>query len=604
NPQTNPFSPGLRLVDGLFQIASTRTAGFSITTLGALHPAVQVSFVVMMYISAFPIAIAIRKTNVYEEKSLGIYDDEDKPNPHSLASHIQRQLGFDLWYVMLGFFLISVTEGKRIQQTHGQDVAFSLFPLLFEIVSAYGTVGLSLGYPATQTSLSAEFNPVSDQNPTITPRIDFTVCIVCRFARSAKDSCGSDCAGRTRNLNRAQSGVPVWTLSLAFPEPSALDKRPGPVLVAVPKDADRVVKLINQSQRPVTCAGNGVHSSYDGPALLSQVAEQACIPVATTLLGLGSFDETHNLALHMMGTYGTPYANYERATGKATEFAPKARSIVQLDINADTVGKVIHPTDLAIGDLSVTLQILLPQLVRHDRAEWLSQIQHWKAEYSLRIPNTKEPQQYSLPQQILTELGHQIETIKHRTIPTAGVGQPQMWAAQRYRWRYSRSLITSGSLGAMGFGLPAAIGAHLAKPDHLVIDVDGDASLCMTIEELLTASQYDIPVKVVLFNNRQQAMITQLQQKDYNGCVCHPRQANPDFVRLAQSTGCQGRQCFRLDTLPENMEWLLNCEGPATLDVIVEDIDMKPIVSTGGSLDKVELELRLRARVIVKHSFS
>ncbi|KAE8385096.1 thiamine diphosphate-binding protein [Aspergillus alliaceus] len=413
--------------------------------------------------------------------------------------------------------------------------------------------------------------------------------------------------------------------------PSALDKRPGPVLVAVPKDvgkavfddraledsfnipvagsisqhtysplahyivdlndqADRVVKLINQSQRPVTCAGNGVHSSYDGPALLSQVAEQACIPVATTLLGLGSFDETHDLALHMMGTYGTPYAN--------------CTLIVQLDINADTVGKDIHPTDLAIGDLSVTLQILLPQLVRHDRAEGLSQIQHWKAEYSLRIPNTKEPQQYSLPQQILTELGYQIETIKHRTILTAGVGQPQVWAAQRYRWRYSRSLITSGSLGAMGFGLPVAIGAHLAKPDHLVIDVDGDASLCMTIEELLTASQYDIPVKVVLFNDRQQAMITQLQQKDYNGCVCHPRQANPDFVRLAQSTGCQGRQCFRLDTLPENMEWLLNCEGPATLDVIVEDIDMKPIVSTGGSLDKVELELRLRTRVIVKHSFS
>ncbi|KAF7585618.1 low affinity potassium transporter [Aspergillus hancockii] len=161
NPQSNPFSPGLRLVDGLFQIASTRTAGFSITSLGTLHPAVQVSFVVMMYISAFPIAIAIRKTNVYEEKSLGIYDDEDKPNPHALASHIQRQLGFDLWYVMLGFFLIAVTEGKRIQQTHGQDPAFALFPLLFEIVSAYGTVGLSLGYPRSETSLSAQFNPVS-----------------------------------------------------------------------------------------------------------------------------------------------------------------------------------------------------------------------------------------------------------------------------------------------------------------------------------------------------------------------------------------------------------------------------------------------------------
>ncbi|PLB48932.1 hypothetical protein P170DRAFT_446719 [Aspergillus steynii IBT 23096] len=164
----DPISPGIRFVNGLFQIASTRTAGFSIISLGHLHPAVQVSFVVMMYISAFPIAIAIRKTNVYEEKSLGIYeeDDEDedeaaKPNANrGLAAHIQRQLGFDLWYVMLGFFLVAVAEGPRLQP-HGKDIAFSLFPILFEIVSAYGTVGLSLGYPGTETSLCAEFNTVS-----------------------------------------------------------------------------------------------------------------------------------------------------------------------------------------------------------------------------------------------------------------------------------------------------------------------------------------------------------------------------------------------------------------------------------------------------------
>ncbi|KAI9042116.1 potassium transporter [Aspergillus affinis] len=167
-PNDELTSPGIRFVNGLFQIASTRTAGFSIISLGHLHPAVQVSFVVMMYISAFPIAIAIRKTNVYEEKSLGIYDedegDEDeaaKPNANrGLAAHIQRQLGFDLWYVMLGFFFVAVAEGPRLQP-HGKDIAFSLFPILFEIVSAYGTVGLSLGYPGTQTSLCAEFNTVS-----------------------------------------------------------------------------------------------------------------------------------------------------------------------------------------------------------------------------------------------------------------------------------------------------------------------------------------------------------------------------------------------------------------------------------------------------------
>ncbi|EAW06437.1 potassium transporter [Aspergillus clavatus NRRL 1] len=151
----------------LSNVASTRTAGFSITPLADIHPAIQVSFLVMMYISAFPTAITIRKTNVYSEKSLGVYDDdsdsESDHGPHTrsgLAVHIQRQLGFDLWYVMLGFFLIAVAEGHRLQTGAG-DSSFSLFAVLFEIVSAYGTVGLSLGYPLTGTSFCAQFNWVS-----------------------------------------------------------------------------------------------------------------------------------------------------------------------------------------------------------------------------------------------------------------------------------------------------------------------------------------------------------------------------------------------------------------------------------------------------------
>ncbi|PYI01834.1 ankyrin repeat-containing protein, partial [Aspergillus sclerotiicarbonarius CBS 121057] len=164
-PHPTPISASLRLVNGLFQIASTRTAGFTIASLGTLHPAVQVSFVGMMYISAFPIAIAMRKTNVYEERSLGIYNEDydDHGKPHqsdSLGAHIQRQLGFDLWFVMLGFFFVAVAEGKRLQENR-TDLAFSLFPILFEIVSAYGTVGLSMGYPGTETSLCREFSGLS-----------------------------------------------------------------------------------------------------------------------------------------------------------------------------------------------------------------------------------------------------------------------------------------------------------------------------------------------------------------------------------------------------------------------------------------------------------
>ncbi|KAE8353521.1 acetolactate synthase [Aspergillus coremiiformis] len=427
----------------------------------------------------------------------------------------------------------------------------------------------------------------------------------------------------------------------------ATDKRPGPVLVAIPKDVgaavydarafkesfkllearsisqnprpsrthyvgdlckqvDRVAKLINQSQRPVICAGNGVHSSELGPALLIQVAERAGIPVATTLLGLGSFDETHDLSLHLMGTYGTPYANYavqnadmiivigarldERATGKATDFAPEARDIVQLDINPETVGKVIQPTDLIVGDLSGTLSMLLPKLAPVYRKKWLAQIQHWKAEHSLSIPPTPGQQQCAIPQQVIAELNRQTDAIKHRTIITTGVGQHQMWVAQRYRWRHSRSLITSGSLGTMGYGLPAAIGAQIAKPDHVVIDVDGDASFSMTMEELMTASEHQIPVKAIIFNNGRQAMVTQLQLADYHGRVCYSQQKNPDFVALAHSMWCQARQCRSLDTLAACIQWLLDCQGPAVLDVIIADVDFKPLVPSGGSLDQIQLE--------------
>ena len=171
------------LISGLFQVASTRTAGFTVTSLVDLHPAVQISFVVMMYISAFPTAIAMRKTNVYEEKSLGIYDSDTESTRsrtrsgsgsqsqsqhprNDLGYHIQKQLSFDLWYIALGTFLIAVVEGDRLQDNHHKQEqrngsAFSLFSVLFEVVSAYGTVGLSLGYAWTETSLSAQFRDVS-----------------------------------------------------------------------------------------------------------------------------------------------------------------------------------------------------------------------------------------------------------------------------------------------------------------------------------------------------------------------------------------------------------------------------------------------------------
>lgn len=434
----------------------------------------------------------------------------------------------------------------------------------------------------------------------------------------------------------------------------ATSKRAGPVLIAIPKDVgsamfdkvavhksacfhreddecsgssspalssstvdlhekvDRISGLINASQRPVICAGNGVIASDKGSELLSDIARRTHIPVATTLLGLGCFDEAHPLALGMMGTYGCPPANYaiqnadlvivfgarldERAVGDPSGFAPCARKsalagkggIFQFEIDLEIVGKVVKPTEVIHGDLSETLPILLLGLVQQGRKEWLDQIQQWKKQTSLRPPLGRQGS-FPLPQEVVLEISRQTSLIKKPTMITTGVGQHQMWAAKYYQWRKPRSLATSGSLGTMGFGLPAAIGAQIALPDHNVINVDGDASFCMTMEELLTASQHNAPIRVVIFNNEKEGMITQLQQADYRGRVCHDRSRNPQFVELAQSMGFQGRRCLDRFDLKESIEWLLQCEGPVLLEVGIADTEMVPIVA-GGSLDMMKME--------------
>ncbi|KAJ5938187.1 acetolactate synthase [Penicillium verhagenii] len=435
----------------------------------------------------------------------------------------------------------------------------------------------------------------------------------------------------------------------------AMDKRPGPVLIAIPIDVSRAVfdeaalsepawfekednsssgavsparsfssvdlhdliggvsNLVNWAQRPVICAGNGVISSKEGCVLLSEIAKTASIPVATTLLGVGCFDETHPLWLGMMGTYGCPSANYaiqdadlilvfgarleERAVGDPAGFAPCARKsaldgkggIIQFDIDLDMVGKITEPTEVIHGDLSETLPILLSGVIQQDRKKWLDQIHEWKKQDPPQLSVTRE-KSYAFPQEVILELSHQVSLMTTPTTITTGVGQHQMWAAKYYRWPRPRSLITSGSLGTMGYGLPAAIGAKIALPDHNVIDVDGDASFCMTMEELLTASHYQVPVKVIILNNEREAMITQLQRSDYGGRVCHDQPGNPEFVELAHSMGCQGRRCADQFDLEASIKWLLQCKGPALLEVRVSETEMVPIVESGKSLGFMKME--------------
>ncbi|KAJ5898880.1 Acetolactate synthase [Penicillium taxi] len=384
--------------------------------------------------------------------------------------------------------------------------------------------------------------------------------------------------------------------------------------IGIYKSIDKIAQLVNYSQRPIICAGRGVLAHKVSSKILLKIAEKSRIPVTATLLRMGCFDETHDLALNMIGTYGAPYANYaiqnadlvlvfgarldERAVGNRLEYAPKVKEaaltgrggIFQFNLNPDIVGRVIKPTQLVVGDLSETLPHLLHGLNKEgNRTPWLDQIQQWKKQHAFRVPS-RCMQSRTSPQQTIAELDRQTSSLKHRITMTTGVGQLQMWAAQRYRFRSPRPLITSGALGTMGFGLPAAIGAQIARPDHIVIDIDGDASFCMTMEELLTASQYDLPIKLIIFNNDGQGMISQLQKADYRNRICYNRQSNPDFVNLAQSMGCDSRRCEYAGELSSSIQWLLECKRPALFDVLMSETEMLPIVPNGKALDLITLE--------------
>ncbi|RHZ56257.1 uncharacterized protein CDV56_102487 [Aspergillus thermomutatus] len=437
----------------------------------------------------------------------------------------------------------------------------------------------------------------------------------------------------------------------------ATSGRPGPTLVAIPKDVgaalfdivavkearraipdaaklapspiqpdeleqtiDQVSQLISTAKKPVIMCGQGVPNTARGPALLDMLSERGQIPVATTLLGIGAFDELKPTALGMMGTYGTVPANLavqdadlilvlgarldERAVGDAAGFAPAARDaakegrggIVHFAISPGSVGKVIEPTITVLGDLSRSIVMLLQRIELYpDRTKWLQHIQTLKGKYPFQYEPESEKPTGLLPQEVIEEINTQTRDTKYNTILATGVGQHQMWTARYYRWRTARSMITSGSLGTMGFALPAAIGAKLARPECTVIDIDGDASLCMTVQEILTAVQFSVDMKILVINNEEQGMITQLQHAYYGGRMVHAQQKNPDFVRLAESMGCQGRCISRFD-LQNNVRWLLEAKGVALLEVVTEgSVPMVPIVANGQPLESIVDSLKAKA---------
>ncbi|KAK2067641.1 hypothetical protein P8C59_001363 [Phyllachora maydis] len=374
----------------------------------------------------------------------------------------------------------------------------------------------------------------------------------------------------------------------------------------------RVAKLINMAKKPVIYAGQGVICSEGGPALLKELADKASIPVTTTLHGLGAFDELDEKSLHMLGMHGSAYANMsmqeadliialggrfdDRVTCNVAKFAPAARAaaaegrggIVHFEIMPKNINKVIQAVEAIEGDVASNLKILLPMVEQKsmaERHEWFGKIKQWKEKWPFSDYEKAERAGAIKPQTLMEELSRLTEGRKDKTFITTGVGQHQMWAAQHYRWRHPRTMISSGGLGTMGFGLPAAIGVKVARPDALVIDIDGDASFCMTLTELGTASQFGIGVKVIVLNNEEQGMVTQWQNLFYEDRYSHTHQRNPNFMKLADSMDIQHRRVVKPEELVENLQWLIDSDGPALLEVVTDKkVPVLPMVPSGTAL--------------------
>jgi acetolactate synthase-1/2/3 large subunit len=376
----------------------------------------------------------------------------------------------------------------------------------------------------------------------------------------------------------------------------------------------RCADLINIAKKPVVYAGAGVLGHPDGPKLLKELSDKAQIPVTTTLQGLGGYDELDFKSLHMLGMHGSAYANMamqeadlvialgarfdDRITGHVPRFAPQARKaaeegrggIIHFDIMPKNINKVVQATEAVEGDVTANLGLMLPKVesrTEAQREEWFSQIKAWKERFPWDFEREDGPDALIKPQTVISKLSDMTAHRKNETIIATGVGQHQMWTAQHFRWRAPRTMITSGGLGTMGFGLPAAIGAKVAQPDKLVVDIDGDASFSMTLTELSTAAEFNIGVKVLILNNEEQGMVTQWQSLFYNDRFSHTHQRNANFVKLSEAMGVPARRTTKIGNLEEDLQWLIegSGEGPALLEVVTDQkIPVLPMVPGGSAL--------------------
>ena len=410
--------------------------------------------------------------------------------------------------------------------------------------------------------------------------------------------------------------------------------RPGPVLVDIPKDVTKmsidyqslgdvqlksynptynpnmkqlrkVIGLIEQSKRPVIFAGGGIILSQ-AAAELTQFAQKTRIPVTTSLMGLGAFPGTNPLWLGMIGMHGTYRANMstgacdllisigvrfdDRVTGKTDAFAAQAK-IVHIDIDPTSIRKNIPVTIPIVGDCKISLNHLNELIdeadlgdVAQKRQSWLAQIEEWKN----TTPLAYKQEDKIKPQYVVEKL---YELTNGEAIITTEVGQNQMWAAQYYHFDRPNHFITSGGLGCMGFGLPAAIGAQKACPDKLVVDIAGDGSIQMNIQEMATAVQSGLPVKVVILNNAYLGMVRQWQELFYDKrYACTGMDCAPDFVKLAEAFGAVGLRASKPQEVEPVLKEGLSISGPVIMDFKVDrEESVYPMVPAGAPITEMLL---------------
>jgi acetolactate synthase-1/2/3 large subunit len=374
-----------------------------------------------------------------------------------------------------------------------------------------------------------------------------------------------------------------------------------------PKQIREAARVIAAAERPLIYAGGGVITA-DASEELRELALYGHIPVTTTLLGKGGFPEDHHLSMGMLGMHGTQYANYavsktdlliavgarfdDRVTGNLQSFATEAR-VIHIDLDPAEISKNVAVDVPIVGDAKRVLAALLTELKKLEFSPdrylpWMKQVETWKEKHPLNVRESEDGE--IMPEHVVRKIW---ELTNGEAIVCTEVGQNQMWAAQHYLSRHPRHFISSGGLGTMGFGFPSSLGAQVARPDALVVDIAGDGSFQMTIQELATAAQFSLPVKVCILNNQYLGMVRQWQELFWSKHYSHTcLDCQPDFVKVAEAYGVEGYRVSEPDELEEVLRAGLSSDSPAVIDIRVRrEANVFPMIPAGGSVhDMMERE--------------